>query len=1014
MSKKKRPKGRPGQSQQTKATVAKPHSPSGKIYFHIDGDKGTSELESLNPHAAVKLAIWHTSAKEALDSTLSTFLQPDQYILLEKGSVDVEENSLLGNALHAFLHPSMATDQFSVAHDFEKEKEVSTDQSYILTDSSSKIRDFAYKSLGVSGVTHTPTGHIYYSWSDIQQILVSGFPKDKWHELYTARWLKEIEVEERTEIATARGGLGKTLTLNPLYAGKYFLSEPLRSIRQSKSLVSDLGDGNHPAYRLLVAATLVILLFLMPILSFDYGITWDEPEHVSYADDINAYITTFGADSAVFDKTKRVRQAMWYYGPSVDIATSAIYKTFPSFGVYETRHFFNALCGLLGMIFTARLAKELGSWRTAWLAVLFLTFSPRYFGHSMNNHKDIPFLAAYVMGLFYLVRMIKQLPYPRPGTIFWLTVSVGAILNVKVGGLLIVGYIGLFGATAWLVQGARLGYSKVLDRIPWYALYLVIVVGIGFVLGIMFWPPAYADPIGHTQESLGKFTKFTLLHIYELFRGERLYMVTDTPKTYIPIWIGVTIPLFVIIGFLAGLVPWKKSRSEYPFAIHLMLLFTIFFPTIYIIAKASTLYSGWRHVLFVYAPMVAISVSGWEFLIGQFKAKTVKYVIVGLLTLLILKPAYWMVKNHPNQYIYFNELVGGINGAYTRYETEYWGNINKQAVDWLLENEPIDASRKFRVATNFAPVPLQYYLDKDTTKKIETVWCRENEKYKKKWDYAFFGTRTMSPEHIKNAFPPKGTIHVIKADSVPLVAIVRRPKQSAFLEAYQAVNDNNYELAIVKCNEAITYDPLNVEYYRLLARLYVNKAATSREFNPEEREAMYKRAIGVAKKAIKINPEDFPAYTSIGLAYSRMGQEKQDVGMVKKAIQYFELSTKYKINNVGGHQNKGKALAALGQFDAAISAYQEASRYDQGRNPLILYDAAQAMIGKAKTMGSQFQENSKLQLLNDALTNLYNVLGKRPEVYDCYRLIAEAYQVAGDEKKANEAIAKYRQSLQGK
>jgi hypothetical protein len=40
------------------------------------------------------------------------------------------------------------------------------------------------------------------------------------------------------------------------------------------------------------------------------------------------------------------------------------------------------------------------------------------------------------------------------------------------------------------------------------------------------------------------------------------------------------------------------------------------------------------------------------------------------------------VRAHPNQIVYFNELVGGPRGAMGRYDLDYWGNCLLEAVDW--------------------------------------------------------------------------------------------------------------------------------------------------------------------------------------------------------------------------------------------------------------------------------------------------------------------------------------------
>ena len=43
------------------------------------------------------------------------------------------------------------------------------------------------------------------------------------------------------------------------------------------------------------------------------------------------------------------------------------------------------------------------------------------------------------------------------------------------------------------------------------------------------------------------------------------------------------------------------------------------------------------------------------------------------------------VRAHPNQIVYFNEIVGGPRGALGKYDMDYWGNCLLQAVAWTAE-----------------------------------------------------------------------------------------------------------------------------------------------------------------------------------------------------------------------------------------------------------------------------------------------------------------------------------------
>lgn len=52
-----------------------------------------------------------------------------------------------------------------------------------------------------------------------------------------------------------------------------------------------------------------------------------------------------------------------------------------------------------------------------------------------------------------------------------------------------------------------------------------------------------------------------------------------------------------------------------------------------------------------------------------------------------------MAKNHPNDYVYFNELVGGLHGAYGDYETDYYYNALKKGDGWFKKNVVINDIR---------------------------------------------------------------------------------------------------------------------------------------------------------------------------------------------------------------------------------------------------------------------------------------------------------------------------------
>jgi predicted Zn-dependent protease len=398
-----------------------------------------------------------------------------------------------------------------------------------------------------------------------------------------------------------------------------------------------------------------------------------------------------------------------------------------------------------------------------------------------------------------------------------------------------------------------------------------------------------------------------------------------------------------------------------------MLVFMFLFPVLYAAYKESMLYNGWRHWFFVYGNIVILAAWGWSWLIENRKA-ALRYAGTALVTLGCANMVWWMVRSHPNQYVYFNELTGGLKGAYGYYETDYYSNTLKQAAEWLCENEDVD-SRAITVVTNNEPLTAQYYVDKYSDS-VGILWTREYELSKKYADYAFFTTRTMSKTTLHGGwFPPKGTIHTIEVDGVPLCAIVKRENQYA-PQAYEFIEKGEKDSAAHYFQLAIDHDPLNEELYRMLGMVYLN-------MGPEYMDSGYL----ALKKSIELLPENFIAYDMLGMYYMKKNN-------LVEAEKNFSVSISYKINYTNAHYNRGIALFNSGNYIEAVREFEASVRYG-GHKPEFykLLGLSQMNLG---------QLDKAIQMLNNSIS----LNASDPEVFD---YLGQAYERKGD--AANSANA---------
>jgi hypothetical protein len=111
-----------------------------------------------------------------------------------------------------------------------------------------------------------------------------------------------------------------------------------------------------------------------------------------------------------------------------------------------------------------------------------------------------------------------------------------------------------------------------------------------------------------------------------------------------------------------------------------------------------------RHVLFVVPLFACLAARGLELTYDAVsrRQRWAAFACLGLLGVYLVYHGSLLVRLHPNQYVYFNRFVGGLPGAYGRYETDYWGNSYREAVGLLVdhiesETEPGASPPPYRV-----------------------------------------------------------------------------------------------------------------------------------------------------------------------------------------------------------------------------------------------------------------------------------------------------------------------------
>lgn len=422
-------------------------------------------------------------------------------------------------------------------------------------------------------------------------------------------------------------------------------------------------------WRLAALAVGVLLLPLLLWMSRDFGVTWDEIHRQSNGEKIwRLYHDVLNPPTTPAEHLQRPGRPGRQYGGLFDVVAVGLQRILP-FDLYNVRHLLNATFGWLGIVCCGLLLLPAAGWRAATLGMVLLAVVPPYIGHSMNNPKDLPFAALAMAALAVIVRLPRGVPYLTVRQALALGVVIGLCLAVRPGGLLFVAYAGLWIATAMIVnREVRAG------RIARAAAACALMVGVASIVPMPVWPYLWERPL------IGVFQSAEGVTHYEwsgtvLFQG-RDVSPDSLPWTYAPVWLVWTTPPVVLAGALLSLPAMMRPDGRR--MLTAFLWFVVLFPVAYVIARGATLYDGIRHLLFVVPPLAAVAAVGWDHALRAWPQ--VRVAVVAALAIGLAEPVMFQLRNHPNQYVYFQPMVGGPAAVSTRFELDYWGNCLYQAM----------------------------------------------------------------------------------------------------------------------------------------------------------------------------------------------------------------------------------------------------------------------------------------------------------------------------------------------
>ncbi|QQG43490.1 MAG: glycosyltransferase family 39 protein [Candidatus Daviesbacteria bacterium] len=440
----------------------------------------------------------------------------------------------------------------------------------------------------------------------------------------------------------------------------------------------------------------------------DYGISWDEPEHLRRGQaylwyyftgklDYNG-ITSYNLREAQTNPSYHDRsfyQQFQFYNnknpvvedrghpPLGDITSATLntifYQKLGLLGDIESYHLFQIISSsiLVGMIFWIA-ACEFGI-LAGFFASLFLATYPLFFAESHFNIKDPAETTFFTLTVYLFWKGITS---KKSVLIILSAIFAGVALGIKFNI-----FFAMLILTLWLFVYYWKNKKEIIHTFlsKKIALSLIFFLPIMFLIFFIFWPYLWSDPISHTLQSFKYYEKVGSGANYQ-----SSYLVGSF-NLYPLQWIIFTTPpvllLFFIFGLFASIKLWTNNWKILSL---ILIWFTI--PILRVSLSGFSIYGGVRQIMEYIPTLALIGGIGANWLI-QDVLKTDKKLKLITASILLLVVGYLLIlpliKFHPYQNTYFNFLTGGLSGAIAKGTSSAGnslGNVYVEGLEWVNKN----------------------------------------------------------------------------------------------------------------------------------------------------------------------------------------------------------------------------------------------------------------------------------------------------------------------------------------
>ena len=440
---------------------------------------------------------------------------------------------------------------------------------------------------------------------------------------------------------------------------------------------------------LLVVCALFLLMGALVV--DDYGVSPDEMVHRRVG---SATLDYLAGDGELAFAQPHLR----YYGTVVMVPLVLVERILgleDSRDIHLGRHALTHLFFLAGGVFCYLLVFRIfNRGPLALLAMVLFLLHPVIYVPSHLGSKDTSFLAAFIVALYLVHRAFRR---DALAAFLLCGVGVGLLVNIRTAGVVLFAAVLALRALDLALAGSAGERRRVL------------VTGGGFALAAMLTyyatlPALWTDTLGQAVEALRHSNPPN--SGLNLFRGEWLYSPDGPPFAYVPVWVGITTPPATLLLALTGAValagrglrrPRDLLRNG-PARFGMLLVALPLVTVVAVVVFSINVFNGWRHLYFLYAPLLLLAVFGIHWLAHALHGRWMRAGAYALAGAAVAVTVVSMVRIHPHQDRYFNALVDRTTPErlVSRYAMYHWSQSGRAALDDIIEDHP--SGRLFHAA----------------------------------------------------------------------------------------------------------------------------------------------------------------------------------------------------------------------------------------------------------------------------------------------------------------------------